>query len=1097
MTTATVEAKRRALWRAMSGSASQGIRPRGQGVEVPVTNGQQELWLFQQMHPESAAYNVPQAWELRGEVDVAGLNRAIEAVVRKHEVLRTRYEPRGDGVVQVVDPKSEVEFRELDFSRDGIQAREKAIKALVNESKRPFNLSCLPMVRAISAKVGTGHYIFFVNIPHIAIDGWSHRIFVTDLEAAYRGARCGNLTLQYADFALWKKENPSKTSGDYWKQFDFPMLQLPTDQPARRTVGEAGRTLEVQIPAGLVQRLKGVKWGEGVTLFSVMLAGFQALLSRLSGQREIVVGIPFAGRESQEVENLIGYFIRTLPFQGEITANQTFLSVVQETKARWLELHEHSQTSWHTILESRKEKGTNALFNVMFVFQSEPERKLNLPGIEAENLFIDQGCAKYDLTLSILESPKEMLATIEYRTDLFSEVAVERLFEQYKTLLEAAVTNPLEEVGALPILTQADKLQLRIWNSTKEEFAEPKCLHLLVEDQARRTPDARALTFGERHLTYKEFNERANQLARKLKRVGIGRDDLVAVSMKRSLEMIVALLGVIKAGAGYVPVDPTYPAERVKFMLADCGAKMVLSHEAALAHIGGGEFPLMLLDDTFQALEGESKENPENQTNPGDIAYVIYTSGTTGVPKGAGNTHEGICNRLLWGQRHFPLTTSDHVPQKTPFSFDVSVWEIFGPLIAGSRLVITKPEGHRDPGYLIDLIGQEKLTVIHFVPSMLQAFLGEGRARECRSLRRVVCSGEALAKELEHRFFRIFDAELVNLYGPTEASVEVAWFQCEKDSRHICVPIGRPIANIQLHILDSRMQQVPIGVAGELHIGGIGVARGYHGRPELTREKFVLDSFDPTGKGRLYKTGDLARYLADGNIEYLGRIDHQVKIRGFRIELGEIETVLLQHAGVRECVVVADDDASGTKRLVAYLSPEAGRTLVSSELRQFLNGKLPDYMCPALFVVLETLPLNANGKVDRKRLPKPELDSSPPEDYLPPNSPLEQEIARIWSEVLGVSRVGLSDNFFHLGGHSLFATQVISRIRDQFQIEIPLLRIFERPTLGDLALDVGELRGTRMGRETAGIERLEESNEMAGFSEDEVERMLAELTKGS
>jgi amino acid adenylation domain-containing protein len=1097
MTTATVEAKRRALWRAMAGSTSQGIQPRAQGVEVPATNGQQELWLFQQMHPESAAYNVPQAWELKGEVDVAGLKRAIETVVQKHEVLRTRYEQRGNGVVQIVEPRSALEFRELDFSPEAFRAREQAIETLVKESKRPFNLSCLPVVRVISAKVAPGHYIFFVNIPHIAIDGWSHRIFVADLEAAYRGEDCGNLTLQYADFALWKKQNPSKVSDDYWKKFDFPMLQLPTDQPARRTVGEAGKTLEFQIPGGLVQKLKGVKWGEGITLFSVMMAGFQTLLSRLSGQKEIVVGVPFAGRDRQEVENLIGYFIRTLPFQAEIAADQTFVRVVEETRARWLELHENSQTSWQGILEARKERGNNTLFNVMFVFQSESERKLNLPGIEAKNLFIDQECAKYDLTLSILESPREMLATIEYRTELFSTVAIERLFEQYMTLLEGAVTDPLAEVGALPILTEADKLQLRIWNSTKEEFADPKCLHLLVEDQARRTPDARVLTFGERHLTYKEFNERANQLAHKLKRVGIGRDDLVAVSMQRSLEMIVALLGVIKAGAGYVPVDPTYPEERVKFMLADCGAKMVLSHEPALAHIGGGEFPLMLLDDTFQALEGESKENPENQTNPGDIAYVIYTSGTTGLPKGAGNTHEGICNRLLWGQRHFPLSTSDQVPQKTPFSFDVSVWEIFGPLIAGSRLVITKPGGHRDPEYLIELIGKEKLTVIHFVPSMLQAFLNEPRARECRSLRRVVCSGEALTKELENRFFRVFDAELVNLYGPTEASVEVAWFQCEKDSRHACVPIGRPIANTQLHILDSRMQQVPIGVAGELHIGGIGVARGYHGRPELTREKFVADPFDSTGKGRLYKTGDLARYLADGNIEYLGRIDHQVKIRGFRIELGEIETVLLQHADVRECVVVADDDASGTKRLVAYLSPAAGRILLSSELRQFLNGKLPDYMCPALFVVLETLPLNANGKVDRKRLPKPGLESSPLEDYLPPNSPLEQQIARIWSEVLGVSRVGLSDNFFHLGGHSLFASQVISRIREQFQIEIPLLRIFERPTLGDLALSVDELRGTSMGVETAGIERVDDSSEMAGFSEDEVERMLAELTKGS
>jgi len=617
------------------------------------------------------------------------------------------------------------------------------------------------------------------------------------------------------------------------------------------------------------------------------------------------------------------------------------------------------------------------------------------------------------------------------------------------------------------MLTAAERRQvLEEWNATAADYPAGGCLHELFEAQAARTPDAAAVAFGGERLTYRELDERANRLAHHLRALGVGPEVLVGVCLERSLEMVVGLLGVLKAGGAYVPLDPAYPAERLAFMLADARAPILLTQAALVERVSASAARVVCLDSDWPAIARRPAAGLGRRAAPANLAYVIYTSGSTGRPKGVMNTHGGIVNRLLWMQEAYGLGPSDRVLQKTPFSFDVSVWEFFWPLLAGAELVVARSGGHRDPQYLAELIAGQEITTLHFVPAMLRSFLESGGARYCASVRRVFCSGEALPHDLLTHFFAQSAAELHNLYGPTEAAVDVTYWACDPAYGAGKVPIGRPIANARVYVLDRRLQPVPVGVAGELHIAGAGVARGYLGRPDLTAERFIPDPFAAEPGGRLYKTGDLVRYLADGNLEFLGRLDDQVKIRGFRVEPGEVEAALARHPAVREGAVAVREGAAGEKRLVAYLVPRQPSSPAVGEVWRALRRQLPEHMIPAAFVVLEALPLTPSGKIDRRALPAP--DSARPElgaAYLAPRTPLEETLAEIWSRSLGLERVGIRDNFFELGGHSLLATRIVARIRQALQIEVPLRTFFEAPSIAELS-DALALTGSQVASQS-------------------------------
>jgi amino acid adenylation domain-containing protein len=688
----------------------------------------------------------------------------------------------------------------------------------------------------------------------------------------------------------------------------------------------------------------------------------------------------------------------------------------------------------------------------MFVFQDAPMLALQMPNLTLSPLMIDNGTAKFDLTLYVEDTKEELIGFLEYNTELFNSDTVNRMVGHLQTLLEGIIANSDQCISKLPLLTPSEQHQLLVeFNQNKLKIPQnqfEQCLHHLIEAQVEKTPDAIAVVFENEKLTYKELNQRANQLAHYLQFLGIKLEERICICLERSPEMIVGLLGILKAGCAYVPVDPNYPLERLAFLLADSQASLLLTQQKILTKISAYQGQIICLDSDWERIAESTQDNPITNIKPDSLAYIIYTSGSTGKPKGAMNTHRGICNRLLWMQKVYQLTADDTVLQKTPFSFDVSVWEFFWTLITGTRLVIAQPEGHKDSTYLVNLISQESITTLHFVPSMLQVFLETPGVEKLKSIKRVICSGEALPFALQQRFFDTLDAELHNLYGPTEAAIDVTFWKCQKDSDKSIVPIGRPITNNQIYLLDSHLQPVPIGVPGELHIGGVGVARGYLNRSDLTKEKFIPNPFSNQPESRLYKTGDLARYLPDGNIEYLGRIDNQVKLRGFRIELGEIESVLCKHSAVREAVVILQEN----KSLAAYIVVHDNAAYSINELRNYLQKHLPEYMIPSVFVLLDSLPLTPNGKIDRRALPTPEhTHPELTQTFIPPSNPTEEILVEIWAKVLGIEQVGIHDNFFNLGGHSLLATQVISQIRKALGVEIPLRHLFASPTVFQFA----------------------------------------------
>nr|UBH04475.1 NosC [Desmonostoc muscorum CCALA 125] len=1044
------------------------IAQRAENAEIPLSYAQQRLWFLDQFEPNSASYNIPLALRLVGTLNQFALEQSLHEIIARHEGLRTNFVTVNGQATQIIQTQTNWTVSVVSLKHLSTNEQEIATQQLAQQQAiQPFDLTNQALVKATLLVLSETEHILLVCMHHIVSDGWSMGVFFQELAAlynAYSQAQPSPLTplpIQYADFAIWQRQwlqgGVLQSQLSYWQQQlkDAPaLLSLPTDRPRPAIQTFAGAHQEFALSQKLTQGLIQLSQKQGCTLFMTLLAAYDTLLYRYTGVADILVGSPIANRDRSETEGLIGFFVNTLVMRTDLSGNPSFSELLTRVREMAMQAYTYQNLPFEMLVEAlqpQRDLSHTPLFQVMFALQNVPLSGVELAGLSVTPLMPESTIAKFDLTLLMENTADGLVGVWEYSTDLFDGSTIERMSGHFVTLLESIVANPEQQISQLPLLTQIEQQQLLVeWNNTQADYPQDLCIHQLFEEQAARTPDAVAVEFENQQLTYQQLNSRANELGHYLQSLGVGADVLVGICVERSIEMVVGLLGILKAGGAYVPLDPDYPSDRLSFMLEDAQLRVLLTQQQLKEKLPQHHGQVVCLDTDWELISQSSQENPITTVQDSNLAYVIYTSGSTGKPKGAMNTHLGICNRLLWMQQAYQLTALDCILQKTPFSFDVSVWEFLWPLITGARLVVAKPGGHQDSAYLVNLILEQQVTIVHFVPSMLQVFLEEPSLENCRSLKRVICSGEALPVELQERFFARLECELHNLYGPTEAAIDVTYWQCFLDGNFRTVPIGQPIANTQIYILDEHLQPVPVGVAGELHIGGAGLARGYLNRPELTKEKFILNPFSDEPYSRLYKTGDLARYLPDGTIEYLGRIDNQVKIRGFRIELGEIEALLNQHDDVQASCVIAREDNPGDKRLVAYIVGDQQHSPTITQLRQFLSSQLPQYMIPHAFVMLESLPLTPNGKVDRRALKAPDSRGELEVSFVAPRNQIEEILAQIWAEVLRVEQVGIHDNFFELGGDSILSIQIISRAK-LAGLQLTLKQLFAHQTIAELA----------------------------------------------
>ncbi|OUL18944.1 hypothetical protein BV372_33785 [Nostoc sp. T09] len=1035
------------------------LRPRERNQEIPLSFAQQRLWFLSQLEPDSPAYNVNGAIKIQGAINIEALHYSINEIVKRHEVLRTKLIAVDGKAVQANAPELLLPLPIINLDELSENERENTTQQLIfEETQRPFDLAVEPLLRIKLLSLSEQEYILLFTMHHIISDGWSKGVLIRELATIYtefvenKPSSLPELPIQYADFALWQREwlqgEQLQTQLDYWKQQlggELPVLALPTDRPRPAVQTFAGKTLSFVLPNSLTEELKFLSKQEGVTLFMTLLAGFKTLLYRYTDQADILVGSPIANRNRSEIENLIGFFVNTLVLRTDLSGNPSFGELLKRVREATLGAYAHQDLPFEKLVEElqpERNLSRTPLFQVMFAFQNAPTATLELPGLNIQPLEAESETAKFDLTLTIQNTAEKLTGTIEYNTDLFDETTISRLVKHFETLLAGIVANPQQQVGNLPLLTTTEQQQLLEWNNTEINFGNQLCLHQLFEAQVEKTPDAVAVVFENQHLTYQELNQQANQLAHYLQNLGVGAKVLVGICVERSLEMAIALLGILKAGGAYVPLDPAYPQERLAGMLVDSQLSVVLTQKPLLENLPPHHAQVVCLDVEWEKISQQSACNPINKVTPENLAYVIYTSGSTGKPKGVQISHGAVVNFLMAMRQTPGLTAQDILLSVTTLSFDIAALEIYLPLTVGAQTVIVSRQEAADGIQLAKRLTASSATVMQATPATWRMLLAAGWSGNQQL--KILCGGEALdyalAQQLQQRA-----KEVWNLYGPTETTIWSAVHQVQNS-----VAIGHPIANTQFYILDSYNQLVPIGVAGELHIGGAGLARGYLHQPELTVQKFISNPFNPDSSARLYKTGDLVRYLPDGTIEFLGRIDNQVKLRGFRIELGEIESVLNQHPDVQANVVIVREDKPGDQRLVAYIVNKSQQEINTFELRSLLQAKLPSYMLPTTFVILDKLPLTPNCKVDRKVLPAPEQTTGLEASFVPPRTPTEQIIVDIWADILGREQVGIYENFFNLGGHSLLATQVISRLREVFKIDLPLRSLFENPTIKNL-----------------------------------------------
>jgi amino acid adenylation domain-containing protein/thioester reductase-like protein len=1068
--------------RASLGLPTAPLRPIPRDGELPLAFGQETFLFLEQLQPGSPVFNMDVAARLRGPLNLTALEHAVNEVVRRHEILRTTFVAREGRPSAIIAPPTHLPLQVLDLTDLLESQREDQARRLADEeSRRPFDLERGPLFRASRLRLGLEDHVGLLTAHHAVFDGWSMGIFLREVGLLYEAFAAGQpsplpeLPVRYADFAHWQRQwlqsGLMEDQLAYWKQQlagPLPVLELPTDhpRPAVRTFHGARQLLVV--PPALTQATHALARREGCTLYMVLLAAFQTLLHRYSGQGDLCIGSPIAGRNRAEIEGLIGFFVNTLVLRTDLSGDPAFAQLLARVREVCLGAYAHQDLPFEMLVQElrpQRELSRSSLFQVLFILQNAPLKIPTITGLTSSPLveLSDNGTSKFDLILTLTESTEGLLATIEYNTDLYQQDTIERLLGHYRTLLEAVVAEPGLTLSRMPLLTTAEQEQLAAWNQNDASYPADECIHELFEVQAARTPDAVAVVDGDRRLSYRELNRWANRLANRLRELGVGPDVLVGLYLERSLDLMAGLLGVLKAGGAYVPLDPAYPGQRLAAIVEDAEPRVLLTQRALVDDLPPNAAHIICLDTTESELGSEA--NPGRAAASDNLAYMIYTSGTTGKPKGVMVTHGGLCNAYrAWEDAYRLRSEATTHLQMASCAFDVFTEDWTRALCSGGKLVLCPREVLLEPARLYDLMRRERVDFAEFVPSALRS-LAQHLEESGQSLdfMRLLIAGSDVWYAGEYQKIRRLcgpQTRLINSYGLTEATIDSTYF--ESAELNLCeerpVPIGRPFANTRIHVLDRNLQPVPIGVLGELHVGGSGLARGYSKDSELTAKKFIPDPFSSCPGDRLFRTGDLARYLPDGCVELLGRTDHQVKVRGFRIDPGEIESVLCQHPGVRQAAVVAHGDTPDSKRLVAYLTRPAPEP---QDLRGFLREKLPEYMVPSSFVMLNALPLSPNGKVDRKALPAPErprAELSP--SFELPRSDVEKTLAGIWAEVLQLDQVGIRDNFFDLGGHSLALVRVMSRVRVALKVEVHLRHLFENPTIVELAGLIEDLSRT-------------------------------------
>ncbi len=1066
--------------------------PRDQ--ELPLSFAQQRLWFLDQLAPGSASYNIPSAMRISGKLNVEAFEKSLREIVRRHESLRTTFADKQGTPVQIVSDDVDFQLKQTDLSSLPEAEREQEVMRRAREDAvAVFDLAKGPLFRTHLIKLADEEYAFIFCMHHIISDGWSVGVLINETIQLYlafsndQPSPLPELELQYADFAAWQRKWLSgqvlQQQIDYWKEqlADAPpLLELPTDRPrpAMQTFNVAKEPLH--FPAELSTAVRKLSRKLGVTPFMTLLAAFQALLHRYSGQDQVLVGSPIANRTKSEIEKLIGFFVNTLVLKADFSDNPTFEDLLLQVRETALGAFAHQDLPFEKLVEElhpERDMSHSPLFQVAFILQNAPMRDIvDLPDLKMQALESPDTTAKFDLTLTMIEAGDEFIGDMEYNTDLFDRETIVRMLDHLRLIVQQMTGDPEASVGALPLLTEKEKQQILYdWNRTEHPFPADKCVHQRFEDFVNSQPDAPALVYQERagesarELSYAALNERANKLAHYLINKGVRPESIVGICMERSLDMAVSMLAILKAGGAYVPIDPGYPDDRIRYMIEDSALTVLLTQEGLRPRLAEHSAILMAVDAGWAEIEKQPAYNPAVSMHPDNLAYVIYTSGSTGKPKGTLLRHRGACNLAAAQKSAFDIKPGSRILQFASLSFDAATWEFVMAMLNGAALVLTGAETIASGEQLTEVLAAQKVTTVTLPPSVLAVW----PKKELPDLRTIITAGEAVSGELAAEWGE--GRQFVNAYGPTESTVCASMHEC-RGVYPQGPPIGKPIANFELYIVDRYMQPVPVGAAGELCIGGVGLARGYHNLSDLTAEKFIPNPFSSKPGERLYRTGDLVRYLPDGNIEFLGRIDFQVKVRGFRIELGEIEAVLSRHEQVKDLTVIVREDAPGDKRLAAYIVPADGVEPDVNRLRGYMRERLPDYMIPSAFVLLEALPLTPNGKVDRKALPKPEISRHDlSAEYIAPRNETEEKVAAIVSELLNVEKVGVNDNFFELGGHSLLATQFLSRLKTVFQVELPLRILFERPTTADIAEEVDKAKQAGPAPATPKIKRVARS----------------------
>ena len=1031
--------------------------------DLPLSFAQQRMWFLYQMDQQNSAYNEALTIRLTGRLNIDILEQTINAIIQRHESLRTTFPMVEGKPIQKIAPSLKIKLLVInlkDISQDQID------KQIIEELQKPFDLTQAPLLRCTLFDLGYENYILVNVFHHIIIDGWSKGILFKELSEFYQAFLSNStvdlpeLPIQYADFAVWQRQwlqgEILENQLNYWKKQltgTPPLLELPTDKPRLATPNFRGHSISFQINSELTEKLKLLSQKSGGTLFMTLLAALNTLLFRYSGQDDILIGTPTANRNRQEIEPLIGFFVNTLVLRNSLEGNPTFSGLLQQARNVVLEAYANQDVPFEQVvdgLEIERSVSYNPLFQVMFALQNAPLNALELPDLKAQYLAVENQRIKFDLSLVLEEIETEKGSYLEgfweYDSDLFTAERITRMVGHFQTLLKGIVANPQQTIGELPLLTESEKQQLLVeWNQTQTSYPDHYCIHQLFEEQVVKTPDAIAVIDGEKSLTYEQLNQKANQLAYYLQNLGVKTEDLVGICIERSVLMIIGLLGILKAGAAYIPLDPNYPSERLAYMLEDSAVSVLLTQENLVDTLPNYLGTIFCLDQDGKILDHHPQDNLLHPMTSENLAYVIYTSGSTGKPKGVLIQHQSLLNLVSWHQNAFDITTIDRVTQLAGIAFDASVWEIWPYLTAGACLAIVPPDLLTSPKQLQEWLIAKKITVSFLPTPLAETLIPLDWSPNC-PLRLMLTGGDKLNDFPPTSI----PFTLVNNYGPTENTVVTTSVKITPDLlTEKAPPIGRPISNTQVYILDQYQQPVPIGIPGELYIGGSGLAKGYLNRPELTDSKFIANPFSQKLSDRLYKTGDLVRYGNDGQIEFVGRIDHQVKIRGFRIELGEIETVLNQHPQVKEAIIIAREDQPGVKRLCAYVI--ASQNLTVSQLRLFLQEKLPQYMVPAFFVLLDAFTLTANGKIDRCALPQPTLELEDEAALnLSPGTEKERILAAIWQRVLGLKNISINDNFFELGGDSILAIQIIAQA-NQAGLQITPKQLFSHQTIAQLA----------------------------------------------